>query len=210
MELSHMSIGITKMIKEKYNEYIDDDCLDIVQIGNICNLYKTKSSKARNSISLSEITFSTPDFQKTKIDLKKIKKQLDILKTKEFQKKYAFFIRIIYSSLKIGVEIFDISDMTVSLKNNYRLIKSIEQCKKKLIEEHVNILKNHYKNISVAIDNNYDDYIKSYLVKVKILDKIIASINKLINGKVFDKTDNLFSLILPYFYTYTEYIEEYN
>ncbi|AEX61468.1 hypothetical protein c7_L404 [Megavirus courdo7] len=47
-------------------------------------------------------------------------------------------------------------------------------------------------------------------MNIRIIDKIMSAISKLINTNTFDKTDTLLSLILPYFFTYTEYIEEYN
>nr|AEX62968.1 hypothetical protein mv_R764 [Moumouvirus Monve] len=47
-------------------------------------------------------------------------------------------------------------------------------------------------------------------MNIRIIDKIMSSINKLMDSEVLEKTDTLLSLILPYFFTYTEYIEEYN
>ena len=209
MELSRMSRGIIKIIDNKYSNYIDDECLDIIQIKNICNLYKIKSNSNIESISLSEINFSSPEFKKMSNKTKK-KNQTDVLKSNEFVKKYTFFIRIIYACLKIGVDIFDINDSIATLKNNYQLIKSFESTKKQFIAQHLTILKAQHKNISQPIGPDYEKYYKNYIVKIKIIEKIIASVNKLINGNVFEKTDNLLTLILPYFYTYTEFIEEYN
>ncbi|XWV26553.1 hypothetical protein QJ857_gp0514 [Tupanvirus soda lake] len=208
MELSRMSLGITKIIDKQYSEFIDDECLDIIQIKNICNLYKVKTT-SHNSVNLSEINFSSPEFKKISSKTQK-KNQADVLKSDEFLKKYAFFIRTIYACLKINVDIFDVNGGIVTLKNNYQLLKSLETKKKQLIAEHLNILKMQYKNASQKIGNDYENYFNSYITKIKIIDKITAAINKLINGGVFDKTDNLLTLILPYFYTYTEFIEEYN
>lgn len=210
MELSRMSSGIIKMINLKYNKIIDDDCLDIMQIKNICSLIKTKQTISTNkSISLSEINICSPDFKKMNTKINK-KKQNDILKSTEFTKKYSFFIRILYSCLKIEIEIFNTDNNIITLKNNYQLIKSLELHKKYLINEHTSILKSQYKNITHPIDSQYENYCKGFITKIKIIDKVMLYINRLVDNDIFGKTDNLLSLILPYFYTYTEFIEEYS
>ena len=206
MELSRMAIGIIKIITKRYNEYIDDDCLDIIQIKNICNLYKVKTITPK-SVSLNDITFSTPEFKQHSNNKKK---QEDILKSDEFIKKYTFIIRILYACLKIEVDIFNINNNVIVLKNNYQLIKALESRKKSFIADHISILKDQYKNVSQIIHQDYEKYVGNTITKIKIIDKIIASIHKLIKSNVFEKTDNLLTLILPYFYTYADFIEEYN
>lgn len=208
MELSRMSMGIIKIIDKQFNEYIDEECLDIIQIKNICNLYKIKSN-TENSVTLSEINLSSPDFKKVLTKIQK-KNQTDILKTDEFVKKYSFFIRILYACLKINIDLFDITDEILTLKNNYQLMKALETKKKQLITDHLTILKTQHKNITQKIDTDYEDFFSNYIAKIKIIDKITGYVNKLIKSGIFDKTDNLLTLILPYFYTYTEFIEEYN
>lgn len=217
MELSHMSSGIIKSINSKYDAFVHDECLDIIQIKNICSIYKSKKQSSSNphytsSISLSDMIFSSPNFKKISKNKTKshAKNHEDILKSQEFIKKYSFFIRILYACLKIDVELFDIVNGSATLKNNYNVIKSLESKKKQLITDHSNILKSHIKDISVKISQEYETYVSVYLTKIKIIDQLISSINKLIKGAVVEKTDNLLSLILPYFYTYTDYIEEYN
>jgi hypothetical protein len=210
MDVSRMAISITKIINEQYMEYIENECIDVIQINNICNLYKTKSSDL-DSINLDEIQFSTPDFKSgNKIDKSTRKKHQNILNSAEFKKKYAFFVRIIYACLKMDIAIFDIVNGVATLKNNYQLIKSLEIRKKGFLNEHLLIIKYQLKNVSKTINEDYETYLKDYVTKIKIIDKITGSINKLIDTEVFSKTDNLFTLILPYFYVYTEYIEEYN
>lgn len=207
MELSRMAMGIINMVDHQYSEYIDDECIDIIQIKNICNLYKIKSS-IDHSLSLSEINLSSPEFKKAKTKSSK-KNQANILKSQEFIKKYTFLIKILYSCLKLDIELFDVKGNILTLKNNYQLIKSIESKKKQLISEHLNILRNQHKNVSQKISDDYDSYVKNYVVKIKIIDRVLSSIDKLIRHDIFEKTDNLLTLILPYFYTYTEFIEEY-
>lgn len=203
-----MSIGIIKIIDNQFSQYINDECLDIIQIKNICNLYKTKSTNM-SSISLDEIDFSSPKFlinKKQKIS----NRQTDILKSEEFINKYTFFIRTIYACLKIGIEIFDLNEDILTLKNNYFLLKSLESGKKKLINEHINLLKIQYKNISKKVTKEYYDYYSNYIMKIEIIDNIYSSLFKLLDYEVVHKADNLLTLILPYFYNYTDYIEEYN
>lgn len=218
MEVPRMAIGIIKIINKHYSKYLKEECLDIIQIKNICDLYKNKNNPA-NSITLSEINLTSPDFEKFKIadskkkesqDKKTRQKQAEILKSPEFVKKYSFFVKIIYACLRINVEIFEIDNKYLTLKNNYQIIKSLEHKKKTLISEHMTILKNQYKNISEPIDTEYNSYYDNYIMKIKIIDRAMLLIQKLIKHQIFEKTDTLLSLILPYFYNYTEYIEEYN
>jgi hypothetical protein len=207
--MSQISTGIKKIINKQYDQYIDDECIDLVHIINICDLYKIKND-ANNSVSISEINFSSPNFQKMPNKKNKKKDQTHLLKSPEFNKRYRFFIRIIYACLKINIVIFNTDDNILTLKNNYQLIKSLELKKKQLIAEHINTLKLQHKNISEKVDVEYESYYSKYITKIKIIDLIMKHINKLINNNILDKTDNLLTLILPYFYTYTEFIEEYN
>ncbi|AGF85468.1 hypothetical protein QJ854_gp314 [Moumouvirus goulette] len=207
MELTRMSNGIIKIISKKYSSYESNECLDIVQIKNICNLYKVKN-QSNESVRLSEINLSSPEFKS--FDPKINKNNLETLKSAEFSKKHSFFIRVIYACLKIGVELFNCGNEFVTLKNNYQLVKSLEIKKKQLINEHITILKNQYKMADQKIPLNYEGYLKQYTMNIRIIDKIMSSMNKLIESLVFKNTDTLLSLVLPYFFTYTEYIEEYN
>ena len=210
-----MASGITKIVDKMYSE----ECLDIFHIKSICKLYNTKSnsnskskskskSNISSSISLSDFDFSSPDFKRISPHRDK-KKHLEVLKSIEFTKKYAFFIRIMYACLKIDIDIFDVNDDIITLKNNYQLIRALEFKKKQLILENIGILKNKFKNISQPL-NEYEVYVRDFISKIKIIDKIAASIGKLIKFGVFEKTDSLLTLILPYFYTYTDFIEEYD
>src|SRR5436190_2085244 len=113
MELARMATGIIKIIDKEYDQHVDDECLDIIQIKNICNLYKTKNNSV-NSISLSEISFSSPEFKKVANKIDK-KNQAGVLKSEEFVKKYSFFIKNLYACLKMGITIFDINDNILTL-----------------------------------------------------------------------------------------------
>lgn len=211
MDLHHMSIDIIKTIDKEYGDFIDDDCLDIIQIKNICSIYKKSGkSSAVKSVTLADLDFSSPRFTKINSKINRRKKQNEILVSDEFTKKYAFFIRIVYACLKINIDIFNSSSDIITIKNNHQLIKSLEIRKKQLIQEHINILKDQHKNSHRLINKKYEEYCSNFLAKIKIIEKISVAITKLVNADVFGKTDNLLTLILPYFYTYTEFIEEYN
>lgn len=226
MEISRMSRGIIRMIDRKFTKFQQSECLDIIQIKNICSLYKKKTDDEK-SVSLGEVDFSSPekidsvdsgaslssnDLFKSKLNIRQSnkKKEDNILRSKEFVKKYNFIIKVLYVCLKIDVDIFDIGDNMVTIKNNYRLIKSLANKKRKLIMEHINVLKDHYQNVEKQIDVEYEKYHDSYLSKIRLVDKVIGYINKLVDFGVLKRTDNLLTLILPYFYNYANYIEEYN
>lgn len=209
MEIRNIAPSIVKILKEKYATLVKDECMDLLQIINICTLYKTKS--VESEVTIQDIQFSSsPEFVKVNPKTHKKKKQEEILQSTEFKQKYDFFIRIIFSCLKMEIEIFDMTDNFATLKNNYKLMKSMEHRKKKLIEGHYLILKEQYKNITKKLDIEYETYVSEYILQIKIIDKMIGSINRLIQTEVFEKTDNLFSLVIPYFYTYVGIIEEYN
>lgn len=208
MDIPSMTNGIIKMIDKNCRVKYVNECLDVIQIKNICKLYDTRE-QAIKDVSLSEIDISSPEFEK--MDKKYKKMQIEnILKSNRFVKKYSFFIKIIYSSLKLDVNIFNIKDDVVTLKNNYQLIKSLERKKKQIIMEHISILKMHHKKISQIMGPEYEKYCENCIAKIKIIDRIISLLNKLIHHEVLKNTDNLLTLILPYFYVYTDFIEEYN
>ena len=217
MGLFQMSSNIIKICKNKYKKYIDGDCFDIRQLINICKLCKAPISKTQDTDTMSDIDLLSPLFIKSSPTDNK--KQIDILKSKEFQKKYSFFIKIIYACLKLDIEIFDIKSDILTFKNNYNLIKTLYNYKKETIIEHQNIIKDHLQNLEIPLIKlkissptkiSYDTYLNDYLREIKIIDKIIGYINEMLNAKISSKTDNMISLIIPYFYNYTEYIEVYN
>lgn len=214
MEIQNMAMTIVRIIKEKYSSLLHNECMDLVQIINICTMYKTKNkSTSLDAIpepTLEDVHFSSPIFEKINPKTTKKKKHEEILQSDEFRKKYDFFIRIIFTCLKLNIDIFDIPDEFATLKNNYKLAKTMEYRKKKIIEEHYTILRDQHKHVNQKLDASYEKYVFGYILKIKIIDKMIESIDVLIKNNVFERTDNLFSLIIPYFYTHRNIIEEYN
>lgn len=210
MEVSSMSMYIIKKMNKNFPDLCEDECLDVIQIKGICNLYKINKNQNKD-IDLTDICFSSPEFEKKPKKITR-KNQDQMLQSENFIKKHSFFVRIIYACLKIDITIFNDNDDIITLKNNYQLIKSLESKKKSLIIEHINKLKLQCKNkeLSKKIGEEYEKFFVDYMTKIKIIDKIISSISKLIDINIFTKTDNLLTLILPYFYIYNQYIEEYN
>lgn len=204
MDIKSMANGIIQIIKDSYSEFIENESIDIIQLMNICDLYKGSGNK---SVELNDITFSSPNFVNEKLNNKTNE---NILNTEEFKKKYAFFVRIIYSCLKMNIDIFTVINGVAVLKNNYNIIKSLCSKKKELLTQQINLSKHLIKNIDKPVSDDYEETITDITMKIKIIDKITGSINKLISTNVFANTDNLFTLIIKYFYVYTQFIEEYN
>jgi hypothetical protein len=193
MKLSQMTSEIIDIINEKYPH---NKCFDIKQIKEFCKLCKKNNS---SDITLSDIDFSTPDIKKIKLN-KKVEAKIN---TPEFQKVYCLFVKIIYSCLMLHVEIFDKDDDIVTMKNNYKLMHSIEHRRRKYVSEHMEILNKEKKKSSINI-TVYEKYVSDYILKIKIINKLTGWLS------ILEKNDNLFSLILPYFYVYREFIEEYS
>ena len=238
MEISYMAGTIMSLFKNRYGDSYDD-CIDVIHLNKICNIYKrnvTKDQKSTEissnvtSMTIENIEFSSPNFKNTLGNKKK--HSYNILKSEEFTKKYRCFIRIIYACLKMDVEIFDINNNKkekiikksgsksnkpvkkkqnfLTLKSNYYLLRAILDKKRALISNHIIVLKEQYNNISIFITTAYQEYMMEFYQKIKILDKLAQFIEKIVADQVVDQTDNIFELILPYFYVYQEFIEEYN
>lgn len=210
MELPKMAADIIRMIDERFDD-LDNDCIDIVQIKNVCTLYKNKKSTREKSIPLSKLSFTSPDFTKGKSS--KFKKQVDILKSDEFLKKYSLFIKIIHASLILNIDIFDYDDSIVVLKNNYEIIKVYNKKKKELISNQINILKNVHKNVDKKIEPSISElqaHNTDFMMEISIVDRLKYLMNRLIDQNTQTPSDNLLSLIMPYFYKPIEFIERYN
>lgn len=200
MEITQMALQIIQMINERFN---NDQSMDIIQLKNICSLYK--STTVQSSIHLNDLVFSSPQFDCSVIT----NNQIDTLKSPEFVKKYTFFIKTIYALLKMEIELFDTKKGIIVVHNNYQLTKSLETTKKQTITDHILFLKKWLKNEWVNT-HHYHLYVTEFVTKIKILEKIACGIQKLVKLNIIQQNDNLLSLILPYFYVYDQYIEIYN
>lgn len=209
-DVAIMAREIVKVLDSEYFDYLDEECIDILQMKNICSLYLTheKKKKKSNKIKIEEVELTSPRFDKPKKNAKKI------LDSEEFRKKYRFFIKIIFLCIKIGVELFDKEktkkgDEFMIIKNNYQLMKSIVKKKQELIDEHILDLRNQRKNAHMQLDENYKDYANNFIIKTQLLDTILRYIDRITTEGIMDRSDNMFSLIIPYFHKPEEFIEEY-
>lgn len=199
MDLSTILANIMHVIDEKYSDV--DECVDIEQLRKICSLYNTKKIRKKSG-NIEDVEFSTPDY--SKIEPKKnskTKKNVDI-NTPEFKKVYTLFVKIVYTCFELDIELFDTVNDSFVMKNNYYLLKAIRTAKRSLLVDHMSKLAKDKKKLDIDIDE-YEKYVSLYISKIKICDKLYGWID------LFEKSDNLFNLILPYFYTYNKYIEEY-
>lgn len=207
MDLSLVSGEIIALIKTKYAAYLDEDCIDLIQIINICQLYRSEypTEQLNCSASIRDLQITTPTFKRYKKNPRQ-----RILQSDKFCAKYSFFAKILFACLKIDVDLFDITDDIVTMKNNYYLLKALDQRKKMLMVEHIALLKTQCKNKdNIVTTEKYETYVNSFIAELKIIEKIGSYIKKLIQASVFKQTDNMLSLLLPFFYVYSEYIEEY-
>lgn len=199
MDLSTILANIMHVIDDKYSDV--DECVDIEQLRKICSLYNTKKIRKKSG-NIEDVEFSTPDY--SKIEPKKnskAKKNVDI-NTPEFKKVYTLFVKIVYTCFELDIELFDTVNDSFVMKNNYYLLKAIRTAKRGLLVDHMSKLAKDKKKLDIDIDE-YEKYVSLYISKIKICDKLYGWID------LFEKNDNLFNLILPYFYTYNKYIEEY-
>lgn len=190
------------MLDKQYEDYDRDTFIDYIQIKNICQLYQ--SNESDHSENLSDMVFSSPEFSSSVAN-----NTGNVLTSKEFIKKYTFFVKTLYAFLKIEVDVFHTKNNILIFKNNADICKSLLDKKKKLINEQIHILKNISKTLDSKFPSDYEDDVHNFNTKMKIIDKLLASMNKLISNKIISKKDSLLTLILPYFYKYNKIIEEY-
>lgn len=216
-QVSRMAADIIKILDTKYPSDSDktDDYIDVKQIKDMCKKItantnsSSKTESDIDSLSLGDLKFETPDFVKqSKTKSKTSTTEPNPLTTETFRKKYDYFIQIIYTALKLDIEIFD--PQTVTLKNNYHILKSITRKKRKYIQVHFAKLKLQYKNPNAKIAEDYYTFLENYGKRLKILENLLKSIKDIIDNSILDTMDNLLQLVIPYFYKNIKYIEEYN
>lgn len=202
MDDCYMANYIIGTISNDYKTQIEKENVDVIQLISICKL-STKSASTLKNIKLSDIQFSSPDFTRTSKD-----SSLTNISSPDFKKKHSFIIRVIYSCLKIGVEIFDIINNACIFKNIYWLIKSLEKTKRSIISDQIDFLNDHRKNPKSDFLTKYQKEVNDLITKIKLLDRIVLLLNEIVTLGILDSKDSLISMILPFFYS--KYIEEYN
>ena len=52
---------------------------------------------------------------------------------------------------------------------------------------------------------------KNYTItQIKVIDKVVSIINKIIEKKLLSETESIITLIMPFFYKYQDYVETYD
>ena len=202
MDVTAESNGIIKYLKRKYPKYIKSKCIDINNIINICEMNNAPDDA--DTVELDEIEFSSPDFAS------QAKYDEQAIKTTEFKKRCVLFTKLLYACIKIGTRIIEKTDGIAILKNNYKLCSSLRKTRRNIIAEHIQELTYYSNNPKVEMGEMYPEYLKEFNAKIYIVDKITRTIESLVKDKVLKNSDTLLTLILPYFFIYIKYIEEYN
>lgn len=215
MQLDDMTNEIMTILHNSYHDQLLNS-IDIQQLRNICMLYQNKyldkiddsqSTYYQDTERIPKLETVKSD-KKTHLNIQSFITHKKILSTKEFRKRYTFFIKIIYSCLIVGIDIFDNDGINLMLKSNHYLLRSINKTKKQIIEEQIAILNQLKRDSSISI-KTYENVNAEFILKLKTIDKITAHLDKLIQHQIITPIDNLFHLILPFFYVHLEYIEEY-
>ena len=199
-----------------------DHSTDIMRIKNICELFsgnKNHSSPSdANDQNYHDIFIDSPYFESYQ------ENNIDYLKSEEFLNKYTFFIKVIYFCLKLNINIFSETsnknydkkakqnsndDRTVIIVSNFNLLKAINLSKRKLISDHIKLLNSHAKLCSKDYTESYVAYVQDYTKKMLTIEKIKRGINSIIDSKIATNSDNLISMLLPYFRAKESFIEEY-
>ncbi len=107
------------------------------------------------------------------------------------------------------INIFKIKNNVCVFKNNYDLKKSIIEKKKDLLKDHQIEINNLIKICDKCIYQDLQILSNKLQLKITILDKMVINVEKLVSRSLVDWTDSLYGLILPYFYKYETYVEEY-
>ena len=136
----------------------------------------------------------------------------EILGTKNFKKRYCVFLKILYCSLLLDVNIFKTYREQEVFMNLYDMKHSFLKAKRKILVNLSTELLNGtrtYKDLHDVKHNEYTQLFTCISPQLKTIDKIVSLLDKLIEHKIIHETDTIMSLVMPYFYKYDKYIETY-
>jgi hypothetical protein len=215
MDIPQMGQYIVQHLNEVFTKN-QMTSIDLVNIKTLCELFKPDIDVPGNDFSgnLSNLSsMSSPNFSKQKENSgsQSLKQKHKFLTSEDFLVKYGTFIKIIYAALRLGLSIFSIDNDIVILQNNMALVASINNHKKKLVNEHVNTLKNLHTQIG-KIGQSYEEYLdfnKKFLTEMKVLDRIHNWILLYVEFSAYHMSDNLIEPVLVYFYKKIKIIEKY-
>jgi hypothetical protein len=209
----NMAALVANELDTNFNLYISQNNTDMIQMKKICTLYhKVNINDLPNMIELDDIEFSAISPYLNKLQSNHDIKGVDhskLLVLPEFIKKYYLFIKIIYCCIQLKINIFKIKNSVCVFKNNYDLKKSLVTKKKDLLKDYCIEINTLIKTADKVTFEQLKDLSSKIQLKITILDKIIINIDKLVTMEFLDWTDSLYGLVLPYFYKYQTYAEEY-
>lgn len=194
-------------VKDKLNKQYPNkkkSSSDLKDLHFLINLYDSNNSDQIDEIS-SEVDITAPINTSNQ-------SQEEIIKSDNFIKRYKVFLKIIFSALLINVEIFKIYRDNQVFMNLYDMKNSFLKRKKKILHDVINNINDNTKILKDLLEIKYDNYEKIFsysITQIKVIDKVVSIINKLINMKLLLETDSIISLIMPFFYKYETFIETY-
>lgn len=192
MQLEHMAYRTLMYLNDQTHLQASQD---MQHLKIICQIKASKESVSESASIERDLNIETPAF--TKIQ--------SIMNKQEFKERYAFFIRIVYSCLKLEIELFDKHGV---IKNNQMLIREINAMKRIMIDEHIKLLSNQKSNIHPMFFANYEEYARLFVKKIRLADNITRVYAKLIELEHIKLTDNLLNLVLSYLFRSRKHIIE--
>lgn len=151
-----------------------------------------------------EMFFDSPKFQPYQ------ESNVDSLKSPEFINKYAFFIRVVYICIRLEIPIFVSHKSGALVLASHRELKAaIYLRKKKLLEDHILVLKRQHRAHAIDYTDEYLPFYQSFQREIDAIHKILRNIDGIIAKKIASEQDNLLTMLLPYFRAKERFIETY-
>jgi hypothetical protein len=189
---------------------VNNDCIDWCNIKFLITLYDSNND---NDV-FDDIFDISSDLGSlsTGID-PDLNKKAKIIKDKKFKLKYTVFLKILYCVIILEVSFYKkTNDCSIArtlgdLKNSF--LKKKKNSVTKMIEEFKENSSTLKKLNNVKYDQ-YTNFANCHISIIKIIDKVISIIDKLINHNIIKESDTVLDLLMPYFYDYHNYIEIYS
>lgn len=197
MQIAQYASSVQRRLIAKHADNIIDT--DIKQVLEICQLLD-KDIDDSSPVAY----FDSPSFSPTVIKYGSID---ELFKDNNFVDKYEFFVKLMYTFLKLGIPLFDKINGKLIIKNNRRLVRSVIATKKKLLSDHARFIHSQYKKAEEDLSKDYDMIEDSFSSKVKLLDGMKNTLIHSIDKGVIKAENNPMSIILEYFYVYENVLE---
>jgi hypothetical protein len=193
----------------------------LVNLKTLCELFEPESAEFLGTdftnMKTNLSSMSSPNFYKsTEVAPKKISSQTeDFLTSEIFLTKYSAFIKIIYASIRLGLKIFatdGVDSDVVFLQSNINLVNSINNHKRKLIDEHTDALCDLHTQIG-KVGQAYDEYLvfnTNFLTQMKTLDRIHNWIQLYAENSTYHMSDNLIEPLIVFFQVKKKVTEKYS